>query len=104
MTIEELQTRAVEVAVKYRQKNEDDGHAKWDASAYMAGFVGDVGDLSKLIMARSNLRHIDDVDKKIAHELRDCLWSVLVLAHHLEVDIEQEFTNTMKELDARLAA
>ena len=61
MTIEELQARAVDVAAKYRQKNETDGHAKWDASAYMAGFVGDVGDLSKLIMARSNLRHIDDV-------------------------------------------
>lgn len=103
MTIEELQARSVEVAAKYKQKNENDGHVKWDASAYMAGFVGDVGDLSKLIMARSNLRHIDDVDSKIAHELSDCLWSVLVLAHHLDVDIEKEFTNTMKELDARLA-
>ena len=104
MTIEELQARAVEVAVKYRQKNEHDGHDKWDASAYMAGFVGDVGDLSKLIMAQSNLRYIDDVDSKIAHELSECLWSVLVLAHHLNVDIEKEFTNTMRELDARLAA
>lgn len=104
MTIEELQARAVDVAAKYRKKNENDGHAKWGASAYMAGFVGDVGDLSKLIMARSNLRHIDDVDSKIAHELSDCLWSVLVLAHHLEVDIETEFMNTMTELDARLAA
>ena len=102
MTIQQMQASAFEIASKYRQKNKTDGQKEWDASAYMAGFVGDVGDLSKWMMAKSNLRQIDNVDAKIAHELSDCLWSILVLADQLGVDIESSFKTTMKELEARL--
>ena len=102
-TFREMQARAITVAERYKQKNARDGNLEWDASAYMAGFVGDVGDLSKLIMARSNFRNIDAVDTKIAHELSDCLWSVIILANELNVDLEHEFEDTMKLLKARTA-
>lgn len=102
MTVQELQNLATSIAAKYTQNNKTNGQSAWDASAYMAGFVGDVGDLSKLIMAKSNLREIDDVDSKIAHELSDCLWSVLVLANELNIDLEKEFTALIKELNTRL--
>lgn len=68
----------------------------------MAGFVGDVGDLSKLIMAKSGLREINNVDQKLAHELADCLWSVLVLASKYEIDLAYHFFKTMDELEARI--
>ncbi|HUD05781.1 MAG TPA: MazG nucleotide pyrophosphohydrolase domain-containing protein [Candidatus Saccharimonadales bacterium] len=68
----------------------------------MAGFVGDVGGLSKIIMAKHGLRAMDDVDTKLAHELSDCLWSVLVLANKYKVDLTSEFQKTMNELDARI--
>jgi NTP pyrophosphatase (non-canonical NTP hydrolase) len=102
-TIKEVQARALEIAEKYRVKGRADGRQQWDSSGYMAGFVGDVGDLSKLVMAQNGYRHIDNADKKIAHELSDCLWSVLVLAHHLNVDIESEFFTTMEELEVRIS-
>ena len=102
MTIQEMQASALEIASKYRQNNKAEGQKEWDTSAFMAGFVGDVGDLSKLIMAKSNLRRIDDIDAKITHELSDCFWSILVLADQLGVDIESSFKDTMKELEARL--
>lgn len=102
MTIQDAREQALAVAEKYRQQNAAQGKEKWDASAYMAGFVGDVGGLSKLVMAKAGYRDIDDHDAKIAHELSDCLWSVLVLAHELGVDLEAEFTNTMRKLDRRL--
>jgi NTP pyrophosphatase (non-canonical NTP hydrolase) len=103
MTIDEMQQQAVAVATKYRIKNQQDGRKTWKASDYMAGFVGDVGDLSKLIMAYSNLRDIPDVEAKLAHELSDCLWSILVLAHELQINVEEAFTHTIKELQGRLA-
>lgn len=68
----------------------------------MAGFVGDVGDLSKLLMAKEGLRQNYDVDAKIAHELADCLWSILVIASKLGVNLEKEFVKTMSELDERI--
>lgn len=56
----------------------------------------------KLIMAKSGLRSIEDVDKKLAHELSDCLWCILVLANMYHVNLESEFLNTMTNLEQRI--
>ena len=101
MTYEELLRSAIEVRKKYDLLNERN-NTEWDESAFMAGFVGDVGDLSKLVMAKTGLRHIDDVDAKLAHELADCLWSVLVLADKYNIDLAKEFQKTMAELNERI--
>jgi NTP pyrophosphatase (non-canonical NTP hydrolase) len=42
------------------------------------------------------------VDRKLAHELSDCLWSVLVLARAYGVDLEKEFLGTMNELEEKM--
>lgn len=101
MTLDELQNRAVAVRARY-DKLSAQKNVLWDESDLMAGFVGDVGDLSKIIMAKRGLREMDDVDAKLAHELADCLWSVLVLADKLKVDLEAAFQKTMRELDERI--
>lgn len=102
MTLEELQSRAVEIRDKYDSLNLAKRGVVWNEQQLMAGFVGDVGDLSKIIMAKHGLRDMDNVDAKLAHELSDCLWSILVLASKYNVDMVSEFNNTMNELDSRI--
>ena len=68
----------------------------------MQGFVGDVGDLMKLVMAKSGIRTVPDADRKLAHELSDCLWSILVLARLYDVDLEREFLRTMDGIEQKL--
>lgn len=63
--------------------------------------VGDVGDLSKLIMAKNNQRNIPDLDAKLAHELADCLWSTIALADELNIDLEGAFVETMNALKVK---
>ena len=70
----------------------------WNVEEIALGFVGDVGDLAKLVQAASGVRDIPDLRSRLAHELADCLWSVLVLADELDVDIERAFTETMAQL------
>lgn len=69
----------------------------------MLGFVGDVGDLSKLVHAKNGVRAMadseTDLDAKLAHELADCLWSVLTLADCYGVDLDQAFDSTMAGLN-----
>lgn len=101
MSLDELQTKALEVKQLYATYNQRQGSRAWEVGDYMAGFVGDVGDLSKLIMAKQGLRHKDRVAENIEHELADCLWSLLVIAHELDVDIEQAYTKTMEEIKKR---
>ena len=102
MTLEELSERAVAVRLKYDQLNERKGARAWNETDLMSGFVGDVGDLSKIIMAKKGLRPMDDIDEKLAHELADCLWSVCVLAHKFGIDLGAEFMKTMDGLDKRI--
>ena len=103
-TLTELQNRAAEIKRKYAALNRKDGRDIWGSKEYMMGFVGDVGDLTKLVMAKENLRYIDNADAELAHELSDCLWAVLVLAEHYGVDLEKAFLKTMNELEQRIAA
>ena len=98
MDVKELTTIAKEITAAYATKNQADGHKAWNVEQYMSGFVGDVGDLQKLVMAKQNYRHKDDVDEKLAHELSDCLWSILVIADCLSVDIEVTYKKNMEQL------
>ncbi|MEI8343506.1 MAG: hypothetical protein WCF93_00985 [Candidatus Moraniibacteriota bacterium] len=68
----------------------------------MQGFVGDVGDLAKLVMMKEGIREGEHVDEKIGHELADCLWCVLVLSEKYGVDVEKFFTATMDEIENKL--
>jgi NTP pyrophosphatase (non-canonical NTP hydrolase) len=104
MQLAELTARALEVRAAFaaHEARRPGGHS-WSREEVMQGFVGDVGDLMKLVMAKAGARPIVDVDRKLAHELSDCLWSVLVLAQLYDIDLEQEFLGTMREIETKLA-
>lgn len=104
MDLKQLTAKAKEVKELYSKHNRHSGEKTWTNAEYTQGLVGDVGDLVKLIMAKNNFRHYDDLDKKIAHELSDCLWSILVIADDLKVDLEPEFIHTMNELKERISS
>ena len=76
----------------------------WSREEIALGFIGDIGDLMKLLQAKEGVRNISDVEDKLAHELADCLWSIFVLAKLYEVDIETAFAKTMAELEETLHA
>ena len=104
MHLAELSARAVQIRDRFAAHERSKNGRPWTREELMQGFVVDVGDLMKLVMAKSGVRHVDDLDTKLRHELADCLWSVLVLAKLYDVDLEKEFLRGMDELDAKLAA
>jgi NTP pyrophosphatase (non-canonical NTP hydrolase) len=71
----------------------------WTREELMLGFVGDVGDLAKLVQAQEGVRAIPDAEAKLAHELADCLWSIVVFSRLYGVDLESTFIKTMDELE-----
>jgi len=73
LKLEDLIQRAVEIRSKYDDLNMQKRGIQWNEQQLMTGFVGDVGDLSKIIMAKHDLRDMENVDQKLAHELSDCL-------------------------------
>lgn len=95
----ELAQRAIRIRQLYSEYEISLHGRSWTREEIMLGFVGDVGDLSKLVQANEGMRQIPDAKDKLAHELCDCLWSVLVLANLYDVDLETEFLRTMDDIE-----
>lgn len=100
MDFQELSQRALTVRDQYRAFEQKEYGASWSPEELALGFVGDVGDLAKLVMAVNGRRNIPDAREKLAHELADCLWSVIILANVHDIDLEQAFLKTMEDLES----
>lgn len=102
MNFSDLESSAVELNALYEQLEVKKYGRIWTVEELTLGFVGDVGDLAKLIQAREGVRSIDDHKAKLGHELSDCLWSILVLANKCGVDLEAEFVKNTEGLSRYL--
>ena len=103
MEFNELVKRAVAIRSLYADLEQKRFGAAWTNEELALGFVGDMGDLAKLVIAQNGRREIPNAQKKLAHELADCLWSVMVLANVHKIDLEQSFLKTMDELEEDIA-
>ncbi|WP_039942874.1 MazG nucleotide pyrophosphohydrolase domain-containing protein [Streptomyces himastatinicus] len=104
MSLDELRQQAMRIHDLYDQLNLQERGRVWTREEFMLGFVGDVGDLAKLVMAAEGAREVPGGRAALEHELADCLWSVLILAHRYDVDMEAAFHRTMAELDTAINA
>lgn len=104
MDFQQISQKAIDIRNKYSKLEKKKYGQEWTREQIAMGFAGDVGDLMKLVMAKSGVRDadIENLDEKLAHELSDCLWSVLVLADKYNIDLEKSFLNTMANLEKRI--
>jgi NTP pyrophosphatase (non-canonical NTP hydrolase) len=103
MEFKTLLERAVNIRQGYAALEQKRHGRSWTSAEVALGFVGDVGDLAKLVMAVEGVRSTPDARQQLAHELADCLWSILVLSHLYDVDLEQAFLQTMDQLERHIA-
>jgi len=97
-----MQQIARRVSALYAERDVERFGRAWGANELVLGFVGDVGDLARLAQAKAGVRPHPDLDAAVAHELADCLWSVIALADAFDVDLESAFRDTMESLTQRL--
>jgi len=102
MDFQQVIARAMEIRKLYEAKETQLYGSPWTSEEIALGFVGDVGDLAKLVIAENGKRTIPDSKEKLGHELADCLWSIIVLADSHDVDIEKSFVQTMDQLEKYL--
>lgn len=100
MNFSDLEMAALQLNALYEQLEAKRYGRIWTTEELALGFVGDVGDLAKLIQAHAGIRDIDDCKAKLGHELSDCLWSIIVLAKKCGIDLEAEFVRNTREIAA----
>jgi NTP pyrophosphatase (non-canonical NTP hydrolase) len=102
MELKEIISRALEIRTKYEDLEKQKYGKEWNREEIALGFVGDVGDLMKLIVANEGKRDIENKEEKLKHELTDCLWSIIILADKYDIDLEQSFLKNMNELEKNI--
>ena len=103
MDMDEASARALRVRELYSRLEQIKYGREWSLNDILVGMVGDVGDLAQLVGAQQGIRPgPDDIHAALAHELSDVLWSVLVLADILDIDMDQAFPDTMDYLEERV--
>jgi NTP pyrophosphatase (non-canonical NTP hydrolase) len=102
MEFQKLVERAIEIRRQYSDEEQKLYGSAWTSEEIALGFVGDVGDLTKLIVAENGKRNIPNSKEKLGHELADCLWSIIVLADLHSINLEKAFVNTMDEIEKNL--
>jgi NTP pyrophosphatase (non-canonical NTP hydrolase) len=100
--LDRLQARALQIRELYDDVTRLERGRTWTREEFMLGFVGDVGDLAKLVMAQEGARDVPGGRDALGHELADCLWSVLVVASEYGMDLATEFERTMDTISAGL--
>jgi len=103
MNFGDLEKSALQLNDLYEQLETKRYGRIWSIEELALGFVGDVGDLAKLIQAHAGVRDIDDCKAKLGHELSDCLWSIIVLANKCGIDLEAEFVKNTREIAAHVS-
>jgi len=93
--IKDLQKKAMEINRRYAEQSKKKGEDPWTVQQLAQGYSGDIQELIELLEGKGA------PENKLSHELGDCLWSVLVIAYKLGIDVEQAFWRTMAELDER---
>jgi NTP pyrophosphatase (non-canonical NTP hydrolase) len=88
-----LEQRAMEIKRKYDLLEKQRNRQPKGAVELTRAFKKEISDLLSIVDQ-------DIIDrKKLNRGLADCLWSVLVIARRLDVDIERVFWATMAELE-----
>lgn len=100
MNFSDLEQSALQLNELYEALEVKRWGRAWTTQELALGFVGDVGDLAKLVQAHVGVRDIDDCKARLGHELSDCLWSIIVLAHKCGIDLQAEFVSNTEGLIA----
>ncbi len=102
MDFQEMRATARGIRAQYADADTGRCGRAWTTKEIMLGFVGDVGDVAKLVQGKAGVRPRENLDAALAHELADCLWSLLTLADAYDIDLETAFDDTMRLLSKRL--
>ena len=102
MELQKLMNRAMDLRTQYDKKERQLYGSPSTEEEIEQGFLGDVNNLVKLVMAQHGKGQIANSAEKLGSQLSHCLWSVIILAKMHNVDLEQSFMETMDKLENHL--
>lgn len=102
MDLQQLVEKAQKIKIKYDRVHELKKEKAWTVREFTQGLCGDTSVLSKLLLIKEGYLEGEGNEEKIKHEVFDCLWSILVIADELGIDLEKDFPKQAEILEAKI--
>ncbi|MEI8312917.1 MAG: hypothetical protein WCH98_19385 [Verrucomicrobiota bacterium] len=97
--------RSVQIRKLYNELERLHHGGPWTNQEDFIGFVRDVGELGRMVMAsEGRWAYEGDPGKDLPDKLSECLWWIFVLSDRLGIDINTAFSSKMVELETGLSA
>jgi NTP pyrophosphatase (non-canonical NTP hydrolase) len=97
--------RSLRIRELYNELEKRNHGGAWTNQEDVIGFVYDVGELGRMVMAaEGRWIHQGDLAKDLGDKLAECLWWLLVLSKRLGIDMNSAFVSKMDELETSLSA
>jgi hypothetical protein len=97
--------RARGIRELYHRLELDSMGRTWTVEQDMLGLVGDVGLVSRLVLAAEGTwPRGGDVPAELQHKLAECLWWILVLSDRLGIDISETYEAFADRLESDLGS
>lgn len=95
--------------VEYQAYVDNGASFKYDKKLAIIGLMGEVGELSDVIkkeaiyddMSKFVEKYGMSVDEKIADEIGDCLWQLVLVACKYDLNIEDVINKNVEKLNSR---
>jgi len=103
LTFDEAALRSGRIRQLYHQLETRHHGEPWTKQEDMIGFLYDVGELGRLLMAAEG-RWVaaEDGERQLEDKMAECLWWLFTLSERLGVDLSQAFRAKMDDLEKGL--
>ncbi len=103
LTFTEAATRSASIRLLYHQLEEAHHGVPWTKQEDVIGFMYDIGELGKLVMAGEGRWKIKgDTNQQLEDKLAECLWWLFCLSGRLDMDVSAIFRRKLAELESSL--
>jgi NTP pyrophosphatase (non-canonical NTP hydrolase) len=97
--------RSIQIRKLYNELEKRKHGGPWTNQEDVIGFVHDVGELGRLVMAaEGRWIHPGDLHQDLGDKLSECLWWLFVLSDRLGIDLNTAFSSKMSELEKDLSS
>jgi NTP pyrophosphatase (non-canonical NTP hydrolase) len=97
--------RSMQIRKLYNELEKRKHGGPWTNQEDVIGFVHDVGELGRLVMAaEGRWIHQGDINNDLGDKLAECLWWLFVLSERLGIDVNSAFSSKMSELEGGLSS
>jgi NTP pyrophosphatase (non-canonical NTP hydrolase) len=97
--------RSIQVRKLYHELEKRMHGGAWSKQEDVIGFVHDVGELGRMVMAaEGRWVHQGDLNKDLGDKLAECLWWLFALSGRLGINVIAAFSSKMSELEGSLSS